>query len=68
MEKVGVTPDVPVETQPDEIAQGVDRQLDKAVEVLLADVAIWKKAPRGLAKAPEAKPATTPASATAAGR
>lgn len=68
MEKVGVTPDIPVETQPDEIAQGVDRQLDKAVEVLLADVAIWKKAPRGLARAPEAKPATTPASAAAAGR
>jgi tricorn protease len=43
MEKVGVAPDVPVETHPDQLAKGQDMQLDKAVEVLLVDVAEWKK-------------------------
>ena len=44
MEKVGVAPDVPVETHPDQLAKGQDAQIDKAVEVLTQDVAAWKKA------------------------
>src|SRR5262249_24879809 len=44
MEKVGVAPDVPVETHPDQLAKGQDAQVDKAVEVLNQDVAAWKKA------------------------
>lgn len=43
MEKEGVRPDVLVEPHPDELARGRDGQLDKAVTVLLEDVAIWKK-------------------------
>jgi tricorn protease len=43
MEKEGVVPDVVVPQHPDELARGVDSQLDKAVEVLTADVAAWKK-------------------------
>src|SRR5205807_5975162 len=38
MEKEGVRPDVPVEPHPDQLARGADVQLDKAVEVLRADV------------------------------
>jgi tricorn protease len=44
MEKVGVAPDVAVDTNPDELAKGRDAQIDKAVEVLLVDVVAWKKA------------------------
>jgi tricorn protease len=44
MEKEGVTPDYPVEAHPDELVQGIDAQLDKAVEVLAQDVVAWKKA------------------------
>ena len=43
MEKEGVRPDVLVEPHPDQIARGIDPQLDKAVEVLQADVLSWKK-------------------------
>src|SRR5262249_44864463 len=43
MEKVGVVPDVPVDTHPDQLAKGQDAQLDKAVEILTQDVAAWKK-------------------------
>jgi tricorn protease len=43
MEKEGVKPDVLVEPHPDELTLGKDSQLDKAVQVLLEDVAIWKK-------------------------
>ncbi len=43
MEKEGVMPDVLVEPQPDELARGIDRQLEKAVEVLSRDVGAWKK-------------------------
>jgi tricorn protease len=43
MDKQGVTPDVAVETPPDLLAKGVDLQLEKAVEVLQADVAEAKK-------------------------
>jgi tricorn protease len=43
MEKQGVVPDVTVDPNPDELARGVDRQLEKAVEVLQQDVQNWKK-------------------------
>ena len=43
MEKEGVMPDVVVEVNPDDLARGHDAQLDRAVEVLLVDVAAWKK-------------------------
>jgi tricorn protease len=43
MEREGVQPDVLVEPHPDQLARGVDAQLDKAVEVLEADVVAWKK-------------------------
>lgn len=43
MEKEGVMPDVLIEPHPDQLARGIDVQLDKAVEVLLQDVSTWKK-------------------------
>ena len=43
MDKEGVRPDVLVEPLPDQLAKGEDAQLAKAVEVLQADVAEWKK-------------------------
>ncbi len=43
MEKAGVTPDVEVLDHPDDLARGADAQLDRAVGVLLADVAAWQK-------------------------
>jgi tricorn protease len=43
MDKEGVVPDVLVEQNPDDLAKGVDAQLDRSVEVLLADLAEWKK-------------------------
>lgn len=43
MEKEGVTPDILVESHPDELARGHDAQLDRAVEVLVQDVTAWKK-------------------------
>ena len=43
MEKEGVMPDLVVEPHPDDLARGVDRQLEKAVEVLTQDVSAWKK-------------------------
>jgi tricorn protease len=43
MEKQGVQPDVAVEALPEDLAKGVDAQINKAVEVLLKDVAEWKK-------------------------
>jgi tricorn protease len=45
MEKEGVQPDVLVEPHPDQIAKGVDVQLDKAVEVLQEEVVAFKKKP-----------------------
>ena len=56
MEKEGVTPDVAVETQPDQAAKGIDAQLDKAVQVLTEDVAEWKKTHPGIAHVGEGKP------------
>lgn len=43
MEKEGVAPDVLVENTPDQLARGIDAQLDRAVQVLKEDVATWKK-------------------------
>jgi tricorn protease len=43
MEREGVPPDVLVEPHPDQMAKGIDVQLDKAVEVLREDVLAWKK-------------------------
>jgi tricorn protease len=44
MENKGVVPDVQVDQLPDQLAQGLDPQLDKAVEVVTQDVIAWKKA------------------------
>jgi tricorn protease len=60
MDKVGVTPDVAVETHPDQLAKGIDAQLDRAVQVLTEDVAEWKKTHPGLAQASDGKPPVTP--------
>jgi tricorn protease len=43
MEKEGVIPDVFVEQHPDQLARGLDAQLDKAVEILQQEVVVWKK-------------------------
>jgi tricorn protease len=43
METKGVAPDFLVEQTPDQVAKGLDPQLDKAVEVLTHDVVAWKK-------------------------
>jgi tricorn protease len=53
MENEGVQPDVLVEETPDQLAKGIDAQLDKAVAVLQEDVVAWKR------KQP-AQPATAP--------
>jgi tricorn protease len=59
MEREGVMPDVEVEDEPDQLAKGIDRQVDKAVEVLKTDVAVWKTKNSSLAvKAGDGKPAT----------
>ncbi len=44
MEKEGVRPDVEVVPHPDQLARGVDAQLERSVEVLQVEVAKWKKA------------------------
>jgi tricorn protease len=43
MEKEGVVPDFEVAVHPDQLARGEDAQLDRAVAVLVQDVAVWKK-------------------------
>jgi len=43
MEKEGVMPDHLVDAHPDQLAKGIDLQLEKAVQVLQDDVAAWKK-------------------------
>jgi tricorn protease len=43
MEKEGVAPDILVEARPDDMAKGVDLQLEKAVMVLTQDVIAWKQ-------------------------
>ncbi|HEY1860800.1 MAG TPA: S41 family peptidase, partial [Gemmataceae bacterium] len=60
MEKEGVTPDIPVEPVPDQVAKGVDPQLDKAVEVVQQDVAEWKKSHPAVAEKPDAGKPVTP--------
>jgi tricorn protease len=60
MEKEGVAPDVLVEPNPDLLAKGEDIQVDKAVEVLMQDVAAWKKSNPAIAgKSPEGKSTPT---------
>jgi tricorn protease len=53
MEKEGVIPDVVVEPTPDQLAKGLDTQLDKAVEVVQQDVTAWKKTHPNVASIPE---------------
>ncbi len=60
MEREGVRPDVLVETHPDQLAKGQDVQLDKAVEVLLVDVAAWKKTRPAVALKPDEGAAPAP--------
>jgi len=43
MEKQGVVPDFLIETHPDQMAKGIDLQLEKAVAVLTQDVVAWRK-------------------------
>jgi hypothetical protein len=43
---------VPVQALPEELAKGVDAQLNKSVEVLLSDVAAWKRARNAVASTP----------------
>jgi tricorn protease len=66
MEKEGVQPDVAVEPHPDQLARGQDVQLEKAVEVLQADVLAWKKknTPRVAVKPEGGKPGAPSAPAT----
>ncbi len=45
MDKEGVVPDVTLDTPPDLLTKGIDLQLEKAVEVLQADVIAAKKKP-----------------------
>jgi tricorn protease len=58
MEKEGVVPDVIIDLHPDDVAKGLDAQLDKAVEVLAKDVELYRKGQRPeIAASPEpAKP------------
>jgi tricorn protease len=51
MEKEGVVPDIVVEEHPDQLAKGIDAQLDRAVEVLRQEVAAWMKKRSQAAKA-----------------
>jgi tricorn protease len=60
MEKEGVAPDVAVEQTPDQIAKGIDVQLDKAVEVVQQDVAEWKKTHPAVAAKPDGAKPTAP--------
>ena len=57
MEKVGVAPDVAVDNNPDDLAKGVDAQLDRAVQVLSDEVVQWKKTHPGVAHIGEGNPA-----------
>jgi tricorn protease len=47
MEKKGVVPDFLVEDHPDQLALGIDAQLDKAVSVLQQEVIAWQKTRNG---------------------
>lgn len=48
MDKEGVKPDVEVVAHPEQIVKGIDPQLEKAVEVLKADVTAWKRKSTGV--------------------
>jgi tricorn protease len=61
MDKEGVRPDVLVEPSPDQLAKGIDAQLDKAVEVLQKDVVEWKKKKDGSVAAQPDAPKPSPA-------
>ena len=61
MEKEGVTPDFLIDIPADDFVRGLDPQIDKAVEVLQQDVAVWKKTRPPLAISPTAgNPGTSP--------
>jgi hypothetical protein len=53
METHGVVPDVLVDDNPDQLAKGIDAQLDRAVEVLQQDVITWKKGHTNVAGKPD---------------
>jgi tricorn protease len=52
MERQGVQPDVSVVTTPEELAKGSDAQLNKAVDVVMQDVLVWKKNRSSVASTP----------------
>ncbi len=56
MEREGVTPDVEIEDLPDQLAKGIDAQLDKSVEVLKTDVIVWKQTRSNLAASQAIQP------------
>ncbi len=57
MELNGAQPDHIIWPQPGEMARGVDRQLQKAIEVLRADVKAWQQRTQPtLRKASERQP------------
>jgi len=59
MEREGVVPDFEIEALPDQLAKGIDTQLDKAVDVLKTDVVAWKQTHMGVAiTAGDGKPTT----------
>jgi tricorn protease len=60
MDKEGVPPDVLVEVTPQDWVKGFDPQIAKAVEVVVADVANWKKSKAVAASASGAKPTPMP--------
>jgi tricorn protease len=69
LERKGVQPDIVVENQPDQLLQGMDAQLERAVTALLEDVGRWKDKHKGVAQgpnllvpapAPEARPGANP--------
>jgi tricorn protease len=63
MEKEGVAPDIEVPTHPDQLARGEDPQLERAVAVLLQDVAAWRKSRGGIAILPQPGSGTAPVAA-----
>ena len=61
MEKEGVMPDILIEPHPDQLARGVDVQLQKAVEVLTGEVTAWRKTrPPVVGGAGVSNPGTSP--------
>ena len=60
MENEGVKPDVEVVPHPDQLAKGIDAQLDKAAEVLQVEVAKWKKTRPSVASREGVKPLPAP--------